>query len=1206
MVKCPPINDGRSKPADIKVKISKTEPINEVKQYLVDMISANQPFTCFSLWLDGEPVNKFIPVEEIPDIKDGCELQMVPDAYTEAESKLHVTKVRELVGFESENIKSLSAIDSGISLFEPLIKVVEEAAPSDDFEIDFSNESKKPEEMTEDEIAALKQAQMKPILDHPMTVPEDTPEDAPLLKHGKFSDLLPQIPSESTKSALRSLQLSQWNPPPPKLKLKGHLLYLQASTLEGKTFHITSTTTGYYVSNCAGERFDPSPRKISGKFYSSHSLFALLGALSPAMAQQMEKNTQLLNERNPLTLIHPTNTFLSSPWYVREKKIEESNFGDISRTQESLFNTNKLDNSSVRDWNDDLQSTKEMPTQGEDVTIQDKVLRERLMNKLAFDFSDAAVKGAISVVKGDIAPLNPSEPTDAQIFLSNNIFYSFGVDGIGTFANEGGDPAARYSVGKDLAGVNFVNRLDIDGLCVLATCVVDYCGRRVVCQGPVPGIFRQNTETSQIVYGGIENRETIVKDEEFEPYLQSIADTCHLKKHPVYDSKMETATELVTPVDTKGLAGTDGRRYVLDLYRLAPLDLSFVEQYSNDKEAPYPHKIPVLRFEAVDEWFRNSLREDLNKDKKEESEEEKKEKSKEQVEAERKEQEQKIKDLSAKYKLNPDVGFDAETIPKEHREQYKKDQQEVRDVCKFVTDKLIPTVVQDVLDGAQPAPLDGAQLTNVLHRRGINMRYLGAIHKAIEEKNSAQLDMFKGLVIREAIVRSCKNLLNTLLKDTPTQVAPYIIAHFFNCLFDETNKPSFELPEELKTIYPQLASFEEFTAETIFEKVSHLALCKFRLNVGKNWFDVFSRERFFRDLSIKMGLQWRARTYNFINNQQEQPVKTNGKKSSSAATVASFCSDEDILNIVPVIKASTYRSHYAEEALEVGRSSIFQNQEAEVGKEFIYESLTLHEQVYGLVHPEVAKAYSQAAAVFNELFEMDIARDLTRKAIIISERCSGVDNAETIYFCLNLAFFEHRAGNSAGALYIIDHAIKLWTLVLGEDHPDTLTILLNVGTMLQSIKDYKRSIVWLKASIDLATKLFGEDSLQVANYCYQLSQPYILLQDYNEALNMVRRAHPIFEAKLGEDNKTTKDCKHWLDQLVQAAVQSARMQKISGLRRPVIPRGSGANMVRQPSSTQASRQSSSMGDKSVDEIMQYINGETSSKKKKNKKNKKKN
>lgn len=1106
--------------------------------------------------------------------------------------------VRELAGFETEqNANSLPVIDSGKSLIEPLFRIVDEAGEKQkqyENEVDLSTaeEGKNTEEMSKEDIVALKRSQMKPILEHPMARPEGVKEgESFLLNHGSYDDLFTES-FRSPKPALRSLQLSQWNPPPPALRLKGHLLYLQASTLEGTTFHITSTTAGYFVSNNAGERFDPLPKKIRGKFYQSHSLFSLLMELSPAMVSQIENNSHNLAERESVALAKPTNAFLAAPWLVREENFENNNMPDLSRTQEFLSNKSKLDNSFVRDWNDDMQSTKEMPFQGEDITIQDKVLRERLMNKLAFDFSAAATKGAISVIQGDIPPLNPAEPVGAQIFLSNNIFYSFGVDGIGTFGSDGGDPAARYSVGKDLTGVNFVNSLNINDLCVLCTCVVDYCGRRVLCQGPVPGILRQNSQTNQIVYGGVENRDAVVKDLEFEPYLSCIADACHIKKHTVYDNKMENPVELVTPVDTKGLNGTDGRRYVLDLYRLSPLDLSFIEKYGdqNEETAPYPHRIPVLRFEAIDEWFRSSVRSEITAENVQSVDG----KTEEEVEIERQKQEERYKVLAAKYRLNPDVGFDPDSIPENTREEYKKDQQEVREVCKFVEGTLIPNLVKDVLNFTQPTPLDGNQLTHVLHRRGINMRYLGELYSIIDKENNIQLSALKNLVLREVIVRSCKNLLNEELRAVPVDLAPHIVSHFFNCLFHKSlpsTEPQFEIPEALQRLYScELRNLRPLTVSSLHQKVSQIALCKFRVDMGQSWIDNVTPGPLFREISLKMGLQWRAR--DFLRSQTNKDV------------AKQFCMADDLYNIVPVTKASTYRSHYADEALEVGRSTIFQNQkDVDVGKEFIYESLALHEQVYGFIHPEVARAYSQAASAFAEVQEMETARDLSRKAIIISERCCGIDNAEAIYYCLNLALFEHRVGNTVGALHIIEHSMKLWTLVFGDGHPDTLTTLINVGTMLQSLKDYKTSIAWLRESLGIASKLYGQESIHVGSLYYQISKLYILSQDYNEALNMVRKAYPIFLELLGAENETTKDSKSWLDQLVQAAVHNARLQKVSGLQRPVISQGN--KEMKQPSSA-TSQTSPPMADKSVDEIVQYINGDTyNNKGKGNKKNKKK-
>ena len=76
-------------------------------------------------------------------------------------------------------------------------------------------------------------------------------------------------------------------------------------------------------------------------------------------------------------------------------------------------------------------------------------------------------------------------------------------------------------------------------------------------------------------------------------------------------------------------------------------------------------------------------------------------------------------------------------------------------------------------------------MTDAMHRQGINMRYLGHIHKRLSEKWEASVETekkeefefltrgnFKHLrqiIEREIFIRSAKHVINRILKDVSTQ-----------------------------------------------------------------------------------------------------------------------------------------------------------------------------------------------------------------------------------------------------------------------------------------------------------------------------------------------------------------------------------------------------------------------------------------------------
>jgi protein TIF31 len=127
--------------------------------------------------------------------------------------------------------------------------------------------------------------------------------------------------------------------------------------------------------------------------------------------------------------------------------------------------------------------------------------------------------------------------------------------------------------------------------------------------------------------------------------------------------------------------------------------------------------------------------------------------------------------------------------------------------------------------------------------------------------------------------------------------------------------------------------------------------------------------------------------------------------------------------------------------LEAGKSALFQG-EKDLGLDLLSESLSLHEQIYGVLHPDVARGYSKLSLLYNQLEELrPAACELARKSVIVSERTLGLDNQETILNWLNWALCEHGNGNTKGALGYILHVLSIWRNIFGDGHPDEVTMM---------------------------------------------------------------------------------------------------------------------------------------------------------------------
>ena len=680
-------------PYQIQIMVSTQEQVQDLRQSIMDSPGTFQ-YSCFHLEHNDTRINDFVELSEVKGLAAGSELKLVEDPYTEKEARMHLIRIREIIGAAGDRIDTLHGISAGLSLHDTVSPWKDPNTPS-------AAANKAPNGNTSGTSNAL--------------------SDYSFDGQPAVSTIIPPKQEQDPKT-VKAVGLSPWNPPPPLLRQQGHLLYLQLTTNEGEQYQITSHISGFFVNKSSNSKFDPYP-KPAPKKVAAHSLFSLIAYLSPSFNKSFEALLESNNKRDPLANFQLTNAIPSSPWLVSPAVTSLSaHQPDMTRTQETYLISGVENTETLRDWNEEIQSTRELQRD----TVQDRVFRERLISKIFAEFNDAAARGAMMVARGEVAPLNPTESKDAQIYVYNNVFFSFGADGVGTFTSEGGDEAARVAVGKDVGGVKAVNQLDIAGLATPGTIIVDYLGKRLVAQSIVPGIFKQREpEEHQVDYGGVEGRDVVAEDEAFVPTFSQVSKALKVKKHAVWDKEGKKHV-LEGSVETKGLLGTDGRKYILDLYRLTPLDITWLEEHWSDdndgNEKPsthnYPHRMTVLRPELIESYWRLKMgeyvRDELEKRKPtvanplpqpvtDGSEErsingakaEEVGKAAESKEANiQQNTEQERIDISAfSLALNSDVFCGQSPQTDEEKEEWARDERQVRNVCEHLHNKVIPDMV---------------------------------------------------------------------------------------------------------------------------------------------------------------------------------------------------------------------------------------------------------------------------------------------------------------------------------------------------------------------------------------------------------------------------------------------------------------------------------------------------------------------------------
>ncbi|CDZ97800.1 Uncharacterized protein CLU1/cluA/TIF31 involved in mitochondrial morphology/distribution, also found associated with eIF-3 [Phaffia rhodozyma] len=1106
-------------------------------------------------------------------------------------------------------------------------------------------------------------------------------------------------PAESVvpKVCLKSYGVSVWNPPPPQYRSKGHLLYLTVTTLEGETVQLTSSVRGWFINKSTSVSFDPFPRPAP-KDLKSHSLFELLHGLSPLFSKafyELSGAVETTNKPAPRELVATIPVGQAVPshhWLVDPKPAV---MADPLRQQLAFLNTGSISADHMdgaRDWNEDIQMAREMPR----TTMRDRVLREKHMARIQSEFTAACVRGAMTVARGEVVSLNPHEPVSNQMWLHRNIFYTKGVDSIESFNHLGKHEAAHIACGKDCNGIKALNQIDAEGAALLGHTVVDWAGDRWVCQSFLPGIFkrREDLEASEIEAKAIEDvassaeteekvageetekDESIAKphlivygaDVDFGPnvvrwnaaahkLMGKYANAFRLAEHEVIAGNQDEKVKLFAGSEVKVLNGTDGRSYVLDVYRLFPVDVEFLEKdvdgavytvgnlYSRigteedrkeeaeqketvqaetketekiDEELvkpeKYPHRMVTLRQELLDVYWEGEFRKWATQraaSRKEAeaskiaapAEGETKADGEVKVEGEEKESEPKPKapeeellveangDIHVarangdteqivkggpsdifSLRFNPDAfvdvkptasskkddsEFDPTTfVPSPYTDESDPAIKAVRDASIYLRSIVIPTFVFEVTTGRESCH-DGLSLTAVLHKKGINMRYLGVISANVDKIIAGKpapnavvlLECLQETIHHEMIFRASKHILRDLLKDQLIDDWSAIVSHFLNCLLGsafEANPSPAPTPSPFDS--DASTKWTELTPKTLRAQIEKEVGRRFRFALRENYLvDGLKKRQLLRELATRFAFQLAAREYEFeavaaedtAGSSLESKVTKKSRALRSDRTVT--FNPEDVLALIPLVKHTETGSACARETLDTGKLLISRG-DARAGLELMQEAIGLYENIHSVVHPDVARAYNSYAVLVHQLYrnalseraadaegpfeyaaELEFAVQYQRQAVIIAERVCGLDHYETLSFYQNLAMLETCTEDVDMTLKLFRHVIKLWDVTFGPNHPDSIHALTSVGNCLSMVSQWETASKVFKIIFDNTQEIFGPTAIQVAHASHALCQTMFCSGDLNGASRTSRLCADIFIEHLGEEDPYTKE-----------------------------------------------------------------------------------
>uniref|UniRef100_A0A6Q2Y1Z8 Clustered mitochondria protein homolog n=1 Tax=Esox lucius TaxID=8010 RepID=A0A6Q2Y1Z8_ESOLU len=1146
-----------TEPFDLQV--SPQEMVQEIHQVLMDREDTCHR-TCFSLQLDGNVLDNFAELKSIEGLQEGSLLKVVEEPYTVREARIHVRHIRDLLksldpsdaynGVDCNSLSFLSVFTDG----------------------DLGDSGKRKKKGSE-----LEQIDCTP--------PEHI---LPGSKERPLVPLQPQNKDWKPLQCLKVLTMSGWNPPPGNRKMHGDLLYLYMVTVEERHISITASTRGFYLNQSTTYTFNPKPANPS---FLSHSLVELLSQISPAFKKNFTSLQKKRVQRHPFERI-------ATPFQVYSWTAPMVDHAmDCVRAEDAY--TSRLGYEEhipgqTRDWNEELQTTRELARKN----LPERLLRERAIFKVHSDFAAAATRGSMAVIDGNVMAINPGEETRMQMFIWNNIFFSLGFDVRDHYRELGGDAAAHAAPTNDLNGVRAYGAVDVEGLYTLGTVVVDYRGYRVTAQSIIPGILEREQEQS-VIYGSIDFGKTVVSHGKYLDLLEKTSRPLKVQKHNVLNEKDE-AVELCSSVECKGIIGNDGRHYILDLLRTFPPDLNFLpvegeqllpECLKQGFPRQHRHRLACLRQELIEAFVEHRyllfmkmaalqlMQQKAHKDTTngplahvatESQNGECLLEGKADVEdgisglAQAKQLAESlaaddgsdpksrevvlnackavgsISNTSFDIRFNPDIFSPGVRFPEDSVDDIQKQKQLLKDAAAFLVSCQIPSLIKDCLDHSA-LPMDGATLTEALHQRGINVRYLGNVLEFVNKTPAkAQLEHFYRIGISELITRCAKHIFKTYLQGVELSALSAAVSHFLNCFLSSfpdavAHLPADELvsrrknrkrrnrvpgggdntawasltPSELwKNIVSEAQSYYHFTlhCESADQVVEEYGLQKITL---------------LREISIKAGIQILIKEYNFDS--RHKPTFT----------------EEDILNIFPVVKHVNPKASDAFHFFQSGQAKVQQGFLKE-GCELINEALNLFNNVYGAMHVEICACLRLLARLNYIMGDHPEALSNQQKAVLMSERVLGIEHPNTIQEYMHLALYCFANGQLSTALKLLYRARYLMLLVCGEDHPEMALLDSNIGLVLHGVMEYDLSLRFLENALAINSKYHGPRSLKLALSHHLVARVYESKAEFRSALQHEKEGYTIYKNQVGEAHEKTKESSEYLKYLTQQAVALQR------------------------------------------------------------------
>ncbi len=176
---------------------------------------------------------------------------------------------------------------------------------------------------------------------------------------------------------------------------------------------------------------------------------------------------------------------------------------------------------------------------------------------------------------------------------------------------------------------------------------------------------------------------------------------------------------------------------------------------------------------------------------------------------------------------------------------------------------------------------------------------------------------------------------------------------------------------------------------------------------------------------------------------------------------------------------------------------------------------------WDMTFPEAAQLLNYAGNYLRDSAQYEQAEPLLQRALAIRERVLGADHPDTASSLIDLARLYKDQGKYEEAEPLFQRALEIRERVLGADHPDTATSLNSLALLYNFQGKYEEAESLFQRALEIRERVLGADDSETATSLNDLALHYDTQGKYEKAEPLYQRNLAIYEKVLGPDHPWT-------------------------------------------------------------------------------------